>query len=118
VRAALESIAFIIGDVLRLMEAEAGITLQYIHADGGAVRNRFLMQRTADILQRTVRASRLPELSALGAAYNGFLGVGALSLNDIAATEGSFDEYFPAISSSELELLQAGWAHAVKQALV
>lgn len=117
VRAALESIAFIVGDVLRLMEADAGLTLQYVHGDGGAVRNRFLMQRVADILQRTVRASRLPELSALGAALQGFVGAGVLTLDALAAMPIAVDEYTPALAATEVEALHAGWNHAVKQAL-
>lgn len=116
-RAALESIAFIIADVLRLMEADAGTQLHHIHGDGGAVRNRFLMQRVADITQRTVRASRLPELSGLGAALNGFLGAGTLTLAEIEQLPAGFDEYHPALSAEEVAELLRGWQHAVAQAL-
>lgn len=117
VRAGLESIAFIIADVLRQMESDAGLTLQHIHADGGAVRNRFLMQFVADVTQRTVRASQLPELSALGATLQGLLGAGATTLDGLEALPGGVNVYPPARTAAEVETLRAGWAHAVAQAL-
>ena len=48
VRAALESIGYIVTDVLKAMGEDAGIQLSMVHADGGAVRNAFLMQFVAD----------------------------------------------------------------------
>ena len=65
VRAALESIAYVIADVLKLMEEDAGLTLQFVQGDGGAVRNRLLMQSVADISRRTVR--RVPPAGAFPA---------------------------------------------------
>ena len=79
-RAALEAIAYQVRDVLGLMAHEAGIALEYIHGDGGAVSNRFLMQFVADITRYQVRASSLPELSALGAVLAGTLGMGVCRL--------------------------------------
>ncbi len=117
VRAALESIAFVVTDALRTMEADAGLTLQYVHADGGAVRNRFLMQAVADISQRTVRAALLPELSALGAVYSAMVGSGIQTLDGLAALPGAYESFVPSLSPAEHETLWAGWQHAVAQAL-
>jgi glycerol kinase len=117
VRAGLESIAMIVADVLGLMESEAGLTLERIHGDGGAVRNRFLMQRVADVTQRTVLASQLPELSALGATLMGMLGTGQLTLAEVAALPAAFDQYAPSIDAAAAAELWAGWRHAVTQAL-
>ncbi len=75
VRAALESIGYIVADVLKAMGEEAGVNLSTIHADGGAVRNAFLMQFVADMNQLKVRAAQTPELSALGAVFSGCLGL-------------------------------------------
>ena len=72
VRAALESIGYIVTDVLKAMGEEAGVKLSTIHADGGAVRNAFLMQFVADMNQLKVHAAQTPELSALGAVFNGW----------------------------------------------
>ena len=67
VRAALESIGYIVTDVLKAMGEDAGVSLSIVHADGGATRNAFLMQFVADLTQLKVRAAQTPELSALGA---------------------------------------------------
>lgn len=117
VRAALESIAFVVGDVLRLMEEDAGVTLQFVQGDGGAVRNRFLMQCVADVSRRTVHASRLPELSALGAVFNGMLGMGVATLDDLRSLPADFVEYTPQMADEAADELLAGWKHAVKQTL-
>jgi glycerol kinase len=117
VRAALESIAFIVGDVLRVMEEDAGLTLQYVQGDGGAVRNRFLMQSVADLSRRRVRASRLPELSALGAVFNGMLGTGVATLDAIRNLPADFAEYAPQMSEETAAQMWEGWKHAVRQTL-
>jgi glycerol kinase len=117
VRAALESIAYVVTDVLKLMEEDAGLTLQFVQGDGGAVRNRLLMQSVADISRRTVRASRLPELSALGAVLNAMLGVGGATLADLRSLPADFAEYAPQLPEGDALKMYAGWKHAVQQAL-
>ncbi len=117
VRAALESIAFVVGDVLRVMEEDAGLTLQFVQGDGGAVRNRLLMQSVADVSRRTVRASRLPELSALGAVFNAMLGTGAATLDDLRRLPADYAEYTPQMAEEQAAQLLAGWKHAVQQTL-
>jgi len=49
VRAAEESIAYRIKDILDLMTAEADVVLNELRADGGATADKFLMQFQADI---------------------------------------------------------------------
>jgi glycerol kinase len=118
VRAALESIAYRIRDVLTLMANDAGIDLVYIHADGGAVQNQFLMGFVADMLQITVRASRLPELSALGAALSGLLGLSQVhSLEDLSKLPKKFIEHKPDMSSDHAFLLYSEWKAAVDRVL-
>ncbi len=118
VRAALEAIAYQVRDVLGLMASEAGMPLQTVHADGGAVSNRFLMQFTADITQQALRASSLPELSALGAVLAGGLGMGLYSgLDAIERLPLSFVDYTPAMPPRHADALYAGWQGAVQQVL-
>ncbi|MFN8090853.1 MAG: FGGY-family carbohydrate kinase [Vicinamibacteria bacterium] len=76
-RAALEAIAYQIRDVLDAMAVAAGRPLVELSADGGMVTNAFLMQFIADVARVGVRASAVPELSALGAALAGMLGAGS-----------------------------------------
>ena len=118
VRAAVESIAYIVADALKAMEEDAGVTLQQIHGDGGAVRNRFLMQFVADISRRTVRASQLPELSALGAVLAAMIGVQGAALADLQRLPAGYDTYEPRMAEATAAQFYAGWQHAVQQVLV
>ena len=76
IRAALESIAYQIRDVLDMMKQQGNINLRAINADGGATRNRFLMQFIADMTGLEVSVAQMPDCSPLGAALAGMLGVG------------------------------------------
>jgi glycerol kinase len=118
VRAALEGIAYRITDVLGLMAEGAGTTLQHVHADGGATSNQFLMQFVADMTQLTVRASSLPELSALGAVLSGTLGMQVYkSLAELEKLPVDFTDYQPSMSAEQAQKLYGGWQAAVQQVL-
>src|SRR5205085_12027647 len=65
-RATLEAIALQIHDVFAAMQADCGVSLAALSADGGASRNDLLMQIQSDILQRPVRRSRVAELRPIG----------------------------------------------------
>ncbi len=118
VRAALESIGYIVTDVLKAMSADSGVNLNMLHADGGAVRNTFLMQFVTDMNQLTVRAAQTPELSALGAVFNGGLGLKLFSsLEDLEHLPLGYTEYTPAMDPVFSAKLFAGWQAAVQQVL-
>jgi glycerol kinase len=69
VRAALESIAYQIKDVVTAMEKDAGLTLQELNTDGGMTSNKWVIQFIADLLNIKVNTIGMPDVSALGAAY-------------------------------------------------
>ena len=69
VRAALESVAYQIRDVVTAMESDSGLALKALAADGGMTANRFVMQFLADLLGTPVIGSGIEEVSALGAAW-------------------------------------------------
>jgi glycerol kinase len=118
VRAALESIAYQIKDVLDLMAQDAGIPLALVQADGGAVQNRFLVQFIADMLRLKVRASSLPELSALGAVFSGALGMGVHpSLAALEKLSLAFTDYEPELDTAQANSYYAGWKAAVQRVL-
>jgi glycerol kinase len=118
VRAALESIAYRIRDVLTLMAQDAGVDLQHIYADGGAVANPFLMQFVADILQISVRASHVHELSPLGAALSGMIGMGLVpSLESLFQFPSSFEEFMSDKTLDEAKFLYSEWKNAVERVL-
>ncbi|MBZ0302220.1 MAG: hypothetical protein K8J31_20895, partial [Anaerolineae bacterium] len=118
VRAALESIAYQIKDVLDEMARNTGMPLALVHADGGAVRNSFLVQFIADMIRIPVRASSLPELSALGAVFSGTLGMGLYaSLESLEALPLTFTDYEPQMEAAQAERCYAGWQTAVQRVL-
>jgi glycerol kinase len=114
----LESIAYQVRDVLEMMGTAAGTDLRSIHADGGATRNRFLMQFTADMLGIPVHAADVCDCSALGAAMAGALGAGVYkSLDDVAALPRPSTSYTPAMSRQLVDQHLAGWRAAVASVL-
>jgi glycerol kinase len=118
VRAALESIAYQVKDVLELMVAEAGVPLQYIHGDGGAARNQFLMQFVADMIRYPVRIPQFTELSALGAVYSGLLGTGQVdSLEDLNALPRQYHQFAPQMADEWVRELYDGWKAAVRRVM-
>jgi glycerol kinase len=82
VRAALESIAYVVNDALQFMSSEAGIELGYHSCRWRSGAQPFLMQFVADISGLKVRAAKLPELSALGAVLSGALGLACIVLSE------------------------------------
>ena len=76
IRAAQESIAFQSADLVLAMEMDTGAKLTELKVDGGASRDRFLLQFQADILGKQVRRPMIRETTALGAAYLAGLAVG------------------------------------------
>ncbi len=76
VRAALESIAYQVCDVVEAMRRDAGCPLGRLAVDGGGSHNRFTMQWQADMLKCPVVCAPTSETTALGVAYLAGLGVG------------------------------------------
>ncbi len=117
-RAALESIGYQIHAVLQVMAAESGIPPQYLHGDGGATKNRFLMQFVADLIGFPVRVPDVTELSPLGAVYMGMLGTGAAaSLQALAQLPRTYTEYTPTMDRDSVRSLVQGWEEAVRRVL-
>ncbi len=87
-RAALESIAYQVADLLDAMRADAGVALTELRVDGGAATNNMLMQFQADVLGVPVVRPAVTETTALGAAYLAGLAVGYWT--SIAAVTGQW----------------------------
>jgi glycerol kinase len=116
-RATLEAIAYQVRDVFDVMQAEAGIDLNLLLADGGASRNDMLMQFQADIIGRPVLRSASAEASPLGAAYLAGLGIGIWrSLDDITQLPRPREPFEPRMPAQERTTLYTGWQTAVARA--
>lgn len=114
-RAALESIAYQVYDVLKAMEADAGIPIRELRTDGGATVNNGLLQFQSDILRTRVVRPQITETTALGAAYLAGLAVhfwkNLDELRDQWQVEKAFEPQLP--ESRQVELVK-GWQRAVK----
>jgi glycerol kinase len=118
IRAAQESIAYQVYDLVEAMEKDTGIALSTLNADGGASRDRFLMQFQSDILAKPVRRPAIRETTALGAAYLAGLAVGVWRDQDeIRALCTPDQEYEPDMEEARRQTLLRGWHKAVGRSL-
>ena len=118
IRAALESIAFQANDVLRAMEADSGIHLSCLKADGGASANNLLMQIQADFCMAPVNRPVCVETTAMGAAYLAGLSVGYWkSKEDVKKNWASDRIFIPELKEeTRIEKIRM-WKKAVQCAL-
>ena len=112
-RATLEAIALQTVDAVRAMDAVGAPPLTELKADGGATANGWLMQLQADVLDVPVVVPAIAETTALGAALLAGVGVGALTLDDVARAPRERIRYEPAMGAAAREELLAAWADAV-----
>ena len=113
-RAALESIAYQTYDVLKAMEADAGINITELRVDGGASVNNGLMQFQSDVLNCKVVRPTITETTALGAAYLAGLAVGYWkNIDEIQQQWQVEKEFTPQMETSKANELLNGWQRAV-----
>jgi glycerol kinase len=117
-RAALEATAFQTREVVAAMNADAGVPLTRLRADGGMVVNSLLMQFQADQLGVPVTVPEVAETTALGAAYAAGLAVGFFA--DVAEIRSLWQEketYMPNDSEKERDAAFALWNKAVERSV-
>ena len=118
IRAAQESIAYQSWDLVDAMEKDTGIPLSVLNADGGASRDKFLMQFQADILHKPVRRPVIRETTALGAALLAGLATGVWgSLEEVKSRMKTDRLYEPAMDEATRTKLLRGWHKAVGRSL-
>ena len=114
-RAAIESIAFQTMDVLKAMEADAGIAVKELRVDGGATINNMLMQFQSDVLNTTTIRPKVVETTAMGAAFLAGLAVGYWEspeeIQDIWQVDTTFT---PSHSRESIDKQIKGWYKAIE----
>jgi glycerol kinase len=114
-RAALESIAYQIKDLVDAMTKATGNKLNEICADGGPTKNQFLMQFQADMLDTPVVCTEVDDASALGAAImNGFARGVWKHFDDVKGFR-KVTQVIQPHRSDEMDALYQGWLDAVNQ---
>ena len=116
-RAALESIALQVADLLEAMHGDAAFDVPQLRVDGGASVNDTLLQCQADLLQAPVVRSEITETTALGAAYLAGLATGVWSDRDAVARQWRAERQFePRMSPDQAEAKRVRWRRAVARA--
>jgi len=116
-RAALESIAFQVADVMHGMESDSACRFTKLRADGGAAANDMLMQFQADLLGIPVERPAILETTAQGAAYLAGLASGFWSsVEEIAKTRPEGQVFRPQMDPAKAQHLYARWQDAVGRA--
>jgi glycerol kinase len=113
-RAALESTAYQVRDVVEAMQADSGIAVSSLKSDGGMVANSLLMQFQAEILNAPVIRPKVTETTALGAAYAAGLAVGFWDNTDDLRTNWEIDRtWTPGMAHDLREHYYKCWKKAV-----
>jgi glycerol kinase len=113
VRATLESIAYQTRDVAEAMVADADIDMSSLRVDGGAVKNNFLCQLQADILDTQIVRPVVDETTALGSAYAAGLAVGYWETLDELRDNWQVDREFDVDPEADYEDNYERWQEAV-----
>jgi glycerol kinase len=113
-RAALEAAAFQTREVLDAANTDAGVPVTELKVDGGMVANDMLMQFQSDVLGIPVVRPKVPETTALGAAYAAGLATGVWGgLDELRANWAEDRRWEPRLEKAERERRLATWRKAV-----
>lgn len=113
IRAALESIAYQVMDVVTAMEKDSGISLKELNADGGITANTFIVQFIADLLNKKVATIGMPDVSALGAALLAGLKSGVYeSINSLKKMNTEKKYYTPLNTDNAIKNYK-GWQREI-----
>jgi glycerol kinase len=113
-RAALESIALQVADLVTVLEHDADMTLAELRVDGGAAANNLLLQLQADLLGRPVVRPAVTETTALGAAYLAGLATGVWHNDaEVASLWRAERRFEPVMADADVNAIKARWQKAI-----
>jgi glycerol kinase len=117
VRATLESVCYQTSDLLGAMHRDA-LAPSELRVDGGMVRNGWLCQFLANLLNVSVSRPVETETTALGAAYLAGLQVGVFDSVDAIEKHWQMErEFHPSMDQTARSGLLEGWSRAVSRVL-
>jgi glycerol kinase len=115
-RAALESIAYQVADLMDAVQTDTNTPLEELRVDGGGSANDALMQFQSDILGVPVVRPSITETTALGAAFLAGLAAGfwkgLKSISELPREEHRFE---PRMPQSQVRHLRERWNEAVSR---
>ena len=114
-KATLNSIAYQVTDILKIIERDHNINIKSIAVDGGASNNNYLMQFQADLINAEIVQNYESEVTGLGAAFMAGLSVGFWdSVEDIKKLTKIKKVFVPKANINEINDLYKGWLKAVE----
>ena len=116
VRAADEAMAYQVADLAKLMEKDTATPITLMRCDGGAVRDKFLMQFGADMMNISIDIPDCTEATVRGAAFAAAVGLGFADINDAESLFSVKTRYAPTMSEEDRTRLQNEWHRAVERA--
>jgi glycerol kinase len=116
-RAALESVAFQVADLVDAMRADMRLETKELMVDGGVAKSDLVMQLQADLLGTAVLRPAVTETTALGAAYLAGLATGVWKdLREIQGQRKIARRFEPQMSRDQVAALRARWGRALARA--
>jgi glycerol kinase len=115
-RAALESIAYQVDDVLSTMAKDTGEAITQLRVDGGATANNLLVQFQADISGLEVIRPVNLETTALGAAYLAGLAVGLWDIGSLKEKWLVDQTFHQEMADEQVEQLKKQWQKGISRA--
>jgi glycerol kinase len=115
-RAALESIAFQVDELLLTMTLDCGEPITQLRIDGGAAKNNLMVQFQADISSINIARPANMETTALGAAYLAGLAVGFWKIEELNQSWRVNQLFTPNLPSVQVDSLKHYWQKAVERA--
>jgi glycerol kinase len=117
-RATFESICYSSYDLVKAMEADAGVTMTSLKVDGGVTASGLAMQLQADTLGIDVIRPVVPETTALGAGYAAGLAVGVWeTAEDFRANWHEDRRWISSIDPVDREAGLKAWHKAIERTL-
>ena len=116
VRAALESIAFQVDELLQTMTLDCGEPITQLRIDGGAANNNLMVQFQADISNINIIRPDNLETTALGAAYLAGIAVGFWRMEELSQSWRVNQTFTPNLPPEQVDSLRHYWQKAVGRA--
>ncbi len=114
-RAALESIAYQVDELLQTLSDECDTPITELRIDGGAARNNLMVQFQADISGINIIRPDNLETTALGAAYLAGLAVGFWTMAELNQARQGDQTFKPKMPLEQVDKLKQYWQKAVNR---
>ncbi|MCR4688054.1 MAG: glycerol kinase GlpK [Saccharofermentans sp.] len=119
VRAGVESIAYQVTELVKLMMDDTGIKANCMRVDGGVCASQFLMQLQSDLLGIKIIRASSDEMTAMGAGLCAGLTCGFFKgMEEISSFYKASHEYTPDMSEYEVSERMDAYKDAVRAAMM